>query len=570
LHVNTAEMSLELNGVGGGFTLRHRRSGQRLLVCEQPLLLQPEFAAGPDPVTCPRAEQVAEDALCWHYESAGLADFRVVARSTAESIDLSCQFTPRKAQRLARLQLFPAATWINMYRLINFRNRHFTEQTGPELLLDGPGCETDTYSGDWQFAPHPTALVFQKLALHLFCGLLEPDLSYGMYFKAQALRVAHWYLDYGETAHGLRLRAGEPFVSPTLRLFLMETDEPEAVYAQFGAQLVAEGRLSDPRRKVRYPWHTENLYCTWIDQVYASQAHVEPELKDQAAAPPEQASTLLSADFVRRAVAVIRQERLPFRTILIDEGWQVARGDWRPHPERFPDMRGLVDELHAQGFKVVVWWNWSELLDSVAVPSEQLMNGGRVNRYGYRMRDYSKPCTQAYLRDLFRTLFSPAPDGYDLDGIKTDFQADKVHPDMSPTDPEWRGEENYFRRLYAFFYQEMRRHKPDAVHIGCSGNYYLAEYIDINRTYDVHTSNYREHAARARMLLATAPGVPVAYDIHNFTEQLEEYCASARELGASVQIGNVLYVRSDKGSPPVPAEPGYYERLRALLAQSGP
>ena len=48
---------------------------------------------------------------------------------------------------------------------------------------------------------------------------------------------------------------------------------------------------------------------------------------------------------VREAVAVITRERLPIRTILLDEGWELTRGQWEAHPVRFPDLRRLVDDL---------------------------------------------------------------------------------------------------------------------------------------------------------------------------------------------------------------------------------
>jgi hypothetical protein len=231
-------------------------------------------------------------------------------------------------------------------------------------------------------------------------------------------------------------------------------------------------------------------------------------------------------------------------------------------------MRQLVDDLHADGFKVVVWWNWCEIEKSVEtlMDKEFLMEDGKRNRHGALMRDYSKRATQEeYLKPLFKQLFSSDEGCYNFDGVKTDFQADKVHDDMCPEDLNWRGEEQYFLHLYQLFYSEMKRHKSDAVHIGCSGNYHLAEYIDINRTYDVFNSQYKEHEERAKMLYATAPGCPVAYDFHNFTENLGAYLKSSKSSGSSVQIGNVLQTRKDFFTDPEPASAEYYQILRDHL-----
>jgi alpha-galactosidase len=52
--------------------------------------------------------------------------------------------------------------------------------------------------------------------------------------------------------------------------------------------------------------------------------------------------------------------RLGFAWATLDDGWQVAEGDWTPVPSKFPrgdaDMKALVDRIHAQGLKAMLWW----------------------------------------------------------------------------------------------------------------------------------------------------------------------------------------------------------------------
>jgi len=52
--------------------------------------------------------------------------------------------------------------------------------------------------------------------------------------------------------------------------------------------------------------------------------------------------------------------RLGFGWAVLDDGWQVALGDWRPRPDKFPagdaDMKALVDRIHAAGLKAQLWW----------------------------------------------------------------------------------------------------------------------------------------------------------------------------------------------------------------------
>jgi alpha-galactosidase len=53
-------------------------------------------------------------------------------------------------------------------------------------------------------------------------------------------------------------------------------------------------------------------------------------------------------------------EKLGFGWVTLDDGWQVAEGDWSPVPAKFPlgdaDMKGFVDRIHAAGFRAQLWW----------------------------------------------------------------------------------------------------------------------------------------------------------------------------------------------------------------------
>lgn len=158
--------------------------------------------------------------------------------------------------------------------------------------------------------------------------------------------------------------------------------------------------------------------------------------------------------------------------------------------------------------------------------------------------------------------------------MKTDFQADKVHDDLQPEDPSWRGEENYFVHVYRLFMKELRKNKPDAMHIGCAGDYFLSEYIDINRTYDIASDNHMEHVNRAKMLFATNPGTPVVFDMHNGLENFEDFLSAAREMGCPVHIGRVFKMppnvlidtNSDGKLKEQPIAPETYELMRKYLS----
>lgn len=46
---------------------------------------------------------------------------------------------------------------------------------------------------------------------------------------------------------------------------------------------------------------------------------------------------------------------LPPGVLMIDDTWQAGYGDWRFEPTRFSNPKGMMDKLHAQGFKVILW-----------------------------------------------------------------------------------------------------------------------------------------------------------------------------------------------------------------------
>lgn len=58
---------------------------------------------------------------------------------------------------------------------------------------------------------------------------------------------------------------------------------------------------------------------------------------------------------VLRYARDIRAQGYPAGVLMIDCGWQEYYGRWEFHPGRFPDPKGMVDELHRLGFRVMLW-----------------------------------------------------------------------------------------------------------------------------------------------------------------------------------------------------------------------
>lgn len=60
------------------------------------------------------------------------------------------------------------------------------------------------------------------------------------------------------------------------------------------------------------------------------------------------------ADVIRYAQSILDNGFQP-GVLMIDDTWQEDYGKWNFHPGRFPDPKGMTDQLHRMGFKVMVW-----------------------------------------------------------------------------------------------------------------------------------------------------------------------------------------------------------------------
>jgi alpha-glucosidase len=65
---------------------------------------------------------------------------------------------------------------------------------------------------------------------------------------------------------------------------------------------------------------------------------------------------------------------LPPGVFMIDDTWQLGYGVWEFDPRRFNDPKGMVEKLHARGFKVLLWMCPFVSMDS---PAFRLMEHGK-------------------------------------------------------------------------------------------------------------------------------------------------------------------------------------------------
>lgn len=65
--------------------------------------------------------------------------------------------------------------------------------------------------------------------------------------------------------------------------------------------------------------------------------------------------TAINQEVVLQYADDIIKNDYPYNVIEIDDRWQIYYGDIGFDPQRFPDPKQMIDELHAKGFKVTAW-----------------------------------------------------------------------------------------------------------------------------------------------------------------------------------------------------------------------
>lgn len=113
-------------------------------------------------------------------------------------------------------------------------------------------------------------------------------------------------------------------------------EKPEVVTAGStlkDAYLAASARHFPPSGKLPEEiFFSKPQYNTWIELMY------NQNQKDILA----YADQVIANDF-------------PTGVFMVDDNWQKYYGNFEFKPERFPDPKGMINQLHQQGFKLMVW-----------------------------------------------------------------------------------------------------------------------------------------------------------------------------------------------------------------------
>lgn len=152
-----------------------------------------------------------------------------------------------------------------------------------------------------------------------------------------------------------------------------------------------------------------------------------------------------------------------YKWAVLDDGWQIAEGDWRPNQKHFPNadasMKEFVQTIHGRGLKAKLWW-----APLAADPGSKIMqehpeyllrnqDGSlqRISWWNAYYLDPSHPGVQQYTKELVvKMLRDWGYDGLKIDGQHLNAAPPCHDPDHKHARPEDSVEAmpDFFRIIY--------------------------------------------------------------------------------------------------------------------------
>ena len=158
-----------------------------------------------------------------------------------------------------------------------------------------------------------------------------------------------------------------------------------------------------------------------------------------------------------------------YKVLIIDDGWQTLdsnrgydfTGDW--NPDRFPNFRELVDQIHGLGMKVMIWYS----VPFCGVKSQAYQRfKGKFLTENHRWAPVFDP-RYPDVREYLIQQYAQALQNWDLDGFKLDFIDDfKVYPETPMDDSPERDFHSVYEateRLMKEVYLTLSKIKPEVL-----------------------------------------------------------------------------------------------------------
>lgn len=267
------------------------------------------------------------------------------------------------------------------------------------------------------------------------------------------------------------------------------------------------------RREEDFPrWWYGPIVCGWNEQGALNEKYY----------PGVSQKDLATQEVYTKIADMIREYDIPATMLIIDDKWQKGYGDAVPDPEKWPDMRGFVEEMHSRGLRVILWFR---MWGGEGLPEDEVMYGEGMPYNHNRVRldyppysDPTNPKYEAHLREMIYRLLSPDEGCMNADGFKLDYTLVQPYGESAKSLGGKYGTEAT-KMLYSIIYDAAKAAKPDALINGSPCHPYFDEVCDMARVHDYGWGNRNESEQmreRAELFGAAMEGVLIDTDSVNF------------------------------------------------------
>jgi hypothetical protein len=436
------------------------------------------------------------------------------------------------AHQLAAWDLCPAGSELSADALHAYVGQH--PLPGDGRVFDAAEAEFSTISHNWNYCPlAPRALLKRGGTTVVFGGTSVAN-DFGLRMAVAGGKVRECCFDYGGDAFPHPVADAVPHDGPRLQFQVNCGLTDHQAHQAFTEAMISDGILAPKRYAPEAGAWWRPWYCTWGDQMWLAGDQFRQNVsgsKDYQAI-----KGVLTQDWILDTARRIRAENLNIGTFIIDDGWQDYRGDWELVTTRIPDMRALVDALHALDFKVVLWWAPFDLeKDAANLRRPELVSGPSLA--DTTIFDYSKPAARDWLDARMRLWFGSGSGGWNLDGLKLDFFQQKVGPGAVAGDPAWRGEEQYFTRFCRLVHGLASQYTEAPGLICAPWSPHLLPYLTTVFLEERFDTDYSNLYAKAAIRDALLPGLRMSPHFVYYPAALDGYFRMVRFLDAVPQIG---------------------------------
>jgi hypothetical protein len=323
-------------------------------------------------------------------------------------------------------------------------------------------------AGRTPFAPPPLQIQLRTAPGWLGIGLVEVPAATSMRLASDGGVAVDYPLTLARAGVDLGAGAAEGGMLPFPEFVVTMAPDPLSGLRAYHDALSPRGESASASPPGSRPdWWSQPMVDTWGEQVATRAARSSP---------------LYTAEWVRDFVAEWKRRfgGGPV-TVIIDSRWQDQIGSAVPDPVRFggvAGMRALIDALHAEGDRVLLWWPmWARNIPRVP-PATAVF---RRSATAEQVVDPTAAGFEEATAAAMTTLLGAGPGDLDADGVKLDWGYD-IPLTLSDPSLGWGAAALY--RYLAVLHADARAVRGDALVDASAAAPQFASVTDAVRLYD--------------------------------------------------------------------------------------